>query len=307
MDPITLAAIAAPVIGGLFGSSSASRAAATQAAAAREQAAAQLQASREAMALQREMFGQGLAVQAPYLRSSQTAMAALLGGLGLGDIYNQPQQQVIGGPAPMNTYGASPEQMRAAAGEFSGRFRQRFAPSDIYEDPSYKFRVEQGLRALQARGAATGMLQTGQGLRDITDYGQRLAAEEYQAGFNRFQTEQQREYERLAALAGIGPGVATNVQQAGTQLGGQLGSTLTGGQTAASNLLTSGAAAQAGGIIGGANAISQGLGGGAQNWMTLQALQRPVFGYSPYQYGPYAGMGSAVDPMTGRIAYNMNP
>ena len=281
MDPFTIAAIAAPVIGGLFGSSSASRAAATQAAAARDQAAAQLQAAREAMGLQREMFGQGLAVQAPYLRSSQTAMAALLGGLGLGDIYNQPQQQIIGGPTPMSSYGASPEQMRAAAGEFSGRFRERFAPSDIYEDPSYKFRVEQGLRALQARGAATGMLQTGQGLRDITDYGQRLAAEEYQAGFNRFQTEQQREYERLAALAGIGPGVATNIQQAGSQLGGQLAGTLTGGQTAASNLLTSGAAAQAGGIVGGANAISQGLGGGAQNWMTLQALQRPAFGYYP--------------------------
>ena len=298
MDPFTIAAIGAPIIGGLFGASSARSAAATQAAAAQAQAQAQLQAAREAMQLQRDLYGQGLAVQAPYLRSSQTAMAALLGGLGLGDIYNQPVQQVIGGPTPPPSYGATPEQMRAAAGEFSGRFRERFAPSDIYEDPSYQFRVQQGLRALQASRAATGMLQTGQGLRDITDYGQRLAAEEYQAGFNRFQTEQQREYERLAALAGIGPGIAGQVQQAGTQLGGQLGSTLTAGQTTASNLLTQGAAAQAAGQVGAANAISQALGGGAQNWMTLQALQRPVFGYYPgalmggsgfYPAGQYMG------------------
>ena len=298
MDPLTIAAIAAPVLGGLFGSSSARSAASTQAAAAQAQAQAQLQAAREAMQLQRDLYGQGLAVQAPYLRSSQTAMAALLGGLGLGDIYNQPVQQVIGGPTPPPSYGATPEQMRAAAGEFSGRFRERFAPSDIYEDPSYQFRVQQGLRALQASRAATGMLQTGQGLRDITDYGQQAASQEYQAAFNRFQTEQQREYERLAALAGIGPGIAGQVQQAGTQLGGQLGSTLTGGQTAASNLLTQGAAASAAGQIGAANAISQALGGGAQNWMTLQALQRPVFGYLPNYTGiPFGAMGPPQLPI----------
>lgn len=296
MDPITLAVLGgSSLVSGLLGSSASKRAAATQAAAAREAAQMQLQAAREGMQLQRDLFGQALSVQAPYLRSSQAATAALMGGLGLGNIYANPPSRVIGAPEPPPTYGATPEEMAAAAsGPFAGRFQERFQPSDITLDPSYQFRVQQGLRALQASRAATGMLQTGQGLKDITDYGQQAASQEYQAAFNRFQTEQQRDYERLAALAGIGPQVAAGAAGGLQQLGSNLSGTLTGGQTAAGQLLTSGAAAQAAGQVGAANAISNALGGGIQNWMTLQALARPQFGY--YTGGQFVGPPSLYPP-----------
>ena len=289
MDPLSLGIIAGgSILSGLLGSSASQRAANTQAAAARDAAQLQLQASREGMQLQRDLYGQALATQAPYLRSSQAATAALMGGLGLGGLYASPGRSVIGAPTPPPSYGATPEEMAAAAsGPYAGRFQQRFQPSDITTDPSYQFRVQQGLKALQASRAATGMLQTGQGLKDITDYGQQAASQEYQAAFNRFQTEQQRDYERLAALAGIGPGVASSAAGGLQGLGAGLSSTLTGGQQAAGQLTTSGAAAQAAGQVGAANAISNALGGGIQNWMTLQALQRPMFGY--YTGGQFVG------------------
>jgi hypothetical protein len=297
LDPVTLAVLGgSSLVSGLMGSSASRRAAETQARAAREAAQLQLQAAREGMQLQRDLFGQALQVQAPYLRSSQAATAALMGGLGLGDMYQAPEQEIIGAPAGERvTYGATPQEMAAAAsGPFAGRFQERFRPSDITLDPSYQFRVQQGLRALQASRAATGMLQTGQGLKDITDYGQQAASQEYQAAFNRFQTEQQRDYERLAALAGIGPQVAGTTAGGLQQLGTGLSGTLTGGQTAAGQLTTSGAAAQAAGEIGQANAVAQALGGGIQNWMTLQALARPQFGY--YTGGQFVGPPNLYSP-----------
>lgn len=52
-------------------------------------------------------------------------------------------------------------------------------------DPGYQFRTDQGRQALQRAGALKGITNTGMNLRDILDYGQNAASQEYQNVYNR--------------------------------------------------------------------------------------------------------------------------
>lgn len=65
---------------------------------------------------------------------------------------------------------------------------QRFAaPSweQVQNDPGYQFRRKEGMGALQASAAARGMLGTGTFARDMVNYGQDLASQEYQQAYDR--------------------------------------------------------------------------------------------------------------------------
>lgn len=182
---------------------------------------------------------------------------------------------------PQN-YGATPEEMAAAGQAYGGRFTERFTPQDIYSDPSYQFRLDEGLKALKAARAATGTLQTGQGLKDITDYAQRSASQEYQSAYERFRQQQEAAYQKLASLAGLGSTTGAGMAGSGMTAGQAMGQNIVGGARGASDYLTSGAAAGAAGTMGAAQALGGGLTGGIQNWMGLQLLKGvPGFGYKP--------------------------
>jgi anti-sigma28 factor (negative regulator of flagellin synthesis) len=56
---------------------------------------------------------------------------------------------------------------------------------DLTQDPSYQFRLKQGVNALDMSAAAKGMLQSGAQQKAITQYGQDLASQEYGNVFNR--------------------------------------------------------------------------------------------------------------------------
>jgi hypothetical protein len=56
---------------------------------------------------------------------------------------------------------------------------------EALESPGYQFRVDEGIRSLQARAAAAGLLRTGRTLKELMDYGQNTASEEYQKVYNR--------------------------------------------------------------------------------------------------------------------------
>ena len=53
------------------------------------------------------------------------------------------------------------------------------------DDPSYKFRLQEGMDALQKSAAARGTLLTGGTLKDLTNYAQGAASQEYGAAFGR--------------------------------------------------------------------------------------------------------------------------
>ena len=63
-----------------------------------------------------------------------------------------------------------------------------------YQDPSYQFRLDEGMRNLLANKAAVGGLGSGQTLRDIMNYGQGAASQEYQNAYNRFNTDRSFNY-----------------------------------------------------------------------------------------------------------------
>jgi hypothetical protein len=109
--------------------------------------------------------------------------------------------------------------------------------SAFFESPDYRFRLTEGMNALQGSAAARGGLYSGDTLRGITEYGQGLAAGEFGNWFN-----------RQAAIAGIGQAATTQAGNAALQTGANVG-----------NLLASQGSARASGIVGQANAITGGV------------------------------------------------
>jgi hypothetical protein len=66
-------------------------------------------------------------------------------------------------------------------------YKQFQAPTkdSIYADPSYDFRVGEGKRALEQSAAGRGVLRTGGTLKDLVNYGQNAASQEYSNIFDR--------------------------------------------------------------------------------------------------------------------------
>lgn len=108
----------------------------------------------------------------------------------------------------------------------------------IRSQPGYKFRLGEGLRAIDRSASARGRMFSGGQLREITRYGQRFASEEYD-----------KVASRLAQIAGLGGGAATSSAGLAQSAGQQIGSTYAGIGTA-----------RASGYVGAANARSQGFG-----------------------------------------------
>lgn len=132
-----------------------------------------------------------------------------------------------------------------------------------YMDPSYQFRLSEGLKAMQRTAAARGGLLSGGALKEAQRYGQGLASTEYGNAFN-----------RLASLAGVGQAATNQLGSAAGTYGSNVG-----------NLMTSGAASRASGYVGGANALTGGLGqylNYTQNQNLMNALLNrgnPTYGW----------------------------
>lgn len=177
------------------------------------------------------------------------------------------------GEVTTKNYGATNEELAQAGAQYNGTFRQQFTPSDLTIDPSYQWRLKQGMRALEASAAARGMTGSGSNLADITNYAQGAASQEYQSAFDRFQTNQTNLFNRLAALSGTGQTAATNMGSAAANAGQQIGNTTMGTATQVGNIGMSNANSQAAASIGQANAWSGAMQNAAgayamNNWMT---------------------------------------
>lgn len=129
----------------------------------------------------------------------------------------------------------------------NGYFNQNFTGQDIYSDPSYQFRLQQGQDAIQSSAAAQGGLLSGATLKALQNYGQESASQEYGNAYNRFNADQTNRYNRLSNLVGVGQNAAAQVGNAGAQTS----------QAIANNTM-SGANSIAAGQIGSANAWTNG-------------------------------------------------
>jgi len=250
-DPVTAMA-GATVVSGLMGANASRSAASQQADAATAAAQSQLAATRETNAQQQAQYQQNVERMAPYT------------GAGVGAL-----NQLTTGLAP------------------GGQFTQNFRPSDLTTDPSYAWRMQQGTQNLNASAAARGLLGSGQNLKDITDYGQNAASQEYQNAFNRYQTQQSNLYNRISGLASLGENAAAGVGNQGIQVAQNIGQNTMTGMSNANNYMTSGATAGSAGTVGSANAISNALSGGIGQWQTMQYLNK----FSPTAQTSASGFG----------------
>lgn len=160
-------------------------AATTQKKAASQAAQTSAAATDQAAQVQREIFQQQQANQAPWLQAGKTALGQLTSG----------------------------------TAEPNAPFMRTFGMADYQQDPGYQFRLQQGLQALDRSASARGGLLSGGALKGIERYGQGLASEEYGNAYNRYQQQQANQFNRLAALSGVGQTAVGQLGQAGQQYG----------------------------------------------------------------------------------------
>lgn len=89
------------------------------------------------------------------------------------------------------------------------------------QDPGYQFRLQQGLKQMQAASSATGGLG-GAALRSANEFGQGLASSEYNNAFNRYMQNRQQTFGMLNALAGYGQNATNEALNLGQTTAGRM-------------------------------------------------------------------------------------
>lgn len=248
--PLGAAVVGSAAIGGAVQSHAAKDAAKTQSAAATQAAQIQADAAREAGQLQRDVYTDQRGLATPGAEAGAAAFARQMVMAGLSEdearsYYNSvvaAYQNPFGGdtahdgalsPAS-NTPANNPSDSLGDLSAFAPQTFQHdpfsFDGSDLTDDPSYQWRLDQGTKAVEHSQAARGHLFSGQTGEALQDYGQGLASTEYQAAYgraadtydrnytndwNQFQTNDTNKWNRLGALSGAGADAEAHIIDAG--------------------------------------------------------------------------------------------
>ena len=180
--------------------------------------------------------------------------------------------------APQAPAGIGPTQTQfnqGASATTTGGGLQMFNNQDLNAQlaPNYSFVNQQNLQNLKASLAATGDLQTGQGLKDIVNYSTNNAQNAYQQAFNNWNTQNNQIAQRLQYGSTQGQGAANTVDQLSGNTGSNIASTITGTTAASNNYLTGAASANAAGQIGTANAIGGAINGATNGYLGANIYQ----------------------------------
>ena len=170
--------------------------------------------------------------------------------------------------APWRTAGVN------ALNTLTGRMpdlNRRFSMADFQQDPGYGFRLSEGIKGIDRSAAARGLLQSGGTLKGVNRFAQDYASNEYGNAYNRYNQDNSTEFNRLAALSGIGQTATQQVGNYGMSTAQNVGATQVGMGNA-----------RASGYVGGANAINSAVGQGFNNYYANQLLNR-------LPYDPYGG------------------
>jgi len=178
-----------------------------------------------------------------------------------------------------------------ASGNLAGAYGPDAAAAamkDFYTSPGYQFRLDEGMRAVDAGAAARGMLRSGATLKGEQAHAQGLASGEFENYYN-----------RLYNLSGMGLKAASGTGDAETQTGRGIAGTETGAGNAQASIygdLTKGLGNTANDLLSNKqfqNAIFP-TGTGVSAWGTpgISASGNPVMtGYAPPTYATPASGG----------------
>lgn len=113
----------------------------------------------------------------------------------------------------------------------SGSLNKQFTVADFWKDPvtelGLQFGLNEGTKGINRIASASGMRNSGQTLKALTQYGQDYMGTKAGESENRFYGDQDRIFNRLAGVAGTGQTAATNTANLGVQTAGNIGSNLT--------------------------------------------------------------------------------
>lgn len=274
-------AIAGSVLGGLFSSKSQSDAADTQADAALMGAAMEANTASNALGFQKEVFAEQQANTAPYLQSSQDALAAynyemtggdapIIGGTPLA-IGKRDVATPGGGSATAYFVGADGKQFSdlASAKQYASDNRRGGREYEGYTaSAGFKNQLAGGRDAITSSAATRGMLYSGDTLQGLRKFGQDLAQEDRDQYMN-----------RLAVASGMQPLSIANASG-------------TGYANAASSIAQSAGVAQANGVLQAGNAQAQGTLGVGNAWTNALNGVGSAIGYAQGGgFGPNPGFG----------------
>lgn len=122
---------------------------------------------------------------------------------------------------------------------------------NFMQDPSYDWRLSQGVEALDRSASARGNVLSGGQQKAITEYGQDMASQEYSNAFNRHMSEQQFDYNtaigehninlgKEQSLAGLGQSSTNALASAGSSTANSMANNTMSGASNAGNAITSG-------------------------------------------------------------------
>lgn len=290
---------------------------------------AALRAQREALAAQNVAANKGIGTMAEMLANAQ---GAVQGGYGTGQYqlgqgyeqaqgqlaqgYGQSLQDIYGAGAQARgdigqtteqatgTLGAMGQQYAGAQNRLSGLLDQGLY-SDFTQDPGYQFRQQQGEQAIQRAAAAQGGRLGGGTLKELANFNQGLASQEFGNYANRqnalaglASAEYGQTLANLGAqsglagqTAGLQAGAGSNLANLAMQTGGQAAAAQQGlaqGQSGLSVGQGTGAANMAVGQGTSLANLYTGYGQGVANTLQAQsATSAPLYGMAI----PYAGGG----------------
>ena len=287
----------ASLLGGLFGSDSASDAAAGQA-----------QATREANELQRYIYDSNVKLNQPAIDAGNLGRNKLLQLLGLGGTpggapaqsRDQLRQSLV---AKFTTPGAMTPTYEGVGSEESGqgwangiRIPTGFAPgastidetglqaaidaemarggidsqsgdygslmkaftgADLENEPGYQFGMAEGQKAIDRRAASGGGYFSGAALKAAQRFGQDYAGTKFGEAFNRDTANKTNTFNRLTGLINPGQTAANQVGTMGASYANQVGNNLTENATAQGAAGIAGNKAWQNAINGGVNAYQQ--------------------------------------------------
>lgn len=106
--------------------------------------------------------------------------------------------------APYRDAGYKSLSQLTAGNEPGAEFNRKYTRADVELDPGYQFRLGEGQRGVEASAAARGGALSGRTLKELDQYNQGFASNEFGNAYNRYQADLTSRFNRLSGVAGTG-------------------------------------------------------------------------------------------------------
>ena len=140
---------------------------------------------------------------------------------------------------------------------------------NVRADPGYQFRMDEGVKALDASASSRGRLLSGAQRKGVNAYAQNVGSQEYANAYSRQSNEKARKFNMLSSLSSGGQASAAGQAQTTGQLASTSGNIISNLGRSKNVAAQNQGEARAGAYQGGAQALNQ----AGQNWMMYNALK----------------------------------